>query len=220
VGLKPTDSWDLNTPEMLKYYVKGGKNSNGKGGFIFSNANWDPYPVANDIEAFTIALANVGVTIMTRQERFGSEFFTGVGTQAIARQVGGGRGGGYSLHEVYQDLQGQINPVPPEGYIGGGGVEELEAQTKLKADRAMRAVDDVFRLLSGDLATGMRWLDVRKTQDATRQFGPGPTAAWTAFRKVNPLPVAGAPAAAPAMSAQAFMRANPAWTFFPMTEPR
>src|SRR3981189_1280195 len=28
VGISPQDSWDLNTPEMLKYYVKGGKNSN------------------------------------------------------------------------------------------------------------------------------------------------------------------------------------------------
>ena len=77
VGLSPSDSWDLNTPEMLKYYVKGGKNSNGKHGFIFSNANWDPYPLSNDLEAFTIALANADIAIMLRAERFGSEFFTG-----------------------------------------------------------------------------------------------------------------------------------------------
>lgn len=214
-GLKPSDSWDLNTPEMLKYYVKGGKNSNGKGGFIFSNANWDPYPVANDIEAFTISLANVGITIMTRQERFGSEFFTGPGTTEIARRIGGPRGGGYGLHEAYQDLQAQINPVPPEGYVGGGGVEELEAQTKLKAERAMRAVDDINRLLAGDLNMGLRWLDVRKVQDATREFGPAPTAVWTAYRKVNPVG-----AAAPTMSATEFMRANSASSFFPLTEPR
>jgi histidine ammonia-lyase len=219
--IKPSDSWDLNTPEALKYYVKGGKNSNGKGGFIFSNANWDPYPVANDIEFLTIALANSAVTVMTRQERFGSEFFTGPGTAEIARRIGGPRGGGFGLHEAYQDLQGQINPVPPEGYIGGGGVEELEAQTKLKAERAMRAVDDMFRLLAGDLNMGMRWLDVRKVQDPTRQFGPAPTAVWTAYRKVNPVPAPGATTApAPMMSATEFMRANPASNFFPLTEPR
>ena len=30
VGISPQDSWDLDTPEMLKYYVKGGKNSHGQ----------------------------------------------------------------------------------------------------------------------------------------------------------------------------------------------
>ena len=49
------------------------------------------------------------------------------------------------------------------------------------------AVDDTFRLLSIDLLTGTRWLDVRKSQDASREFGPGPTAAWEAFRKIIPM---------------------------------
>jgi hypothetical protein len=51
----------------LRYYVKGGKESHGQHGFIFSNANWDPYPLGNQIEAFTIALANMDVAIMLRQ---------------------------------------------------------------------------------------------------------------------------------------------------------
>ena len=44
VGLGPQDSWDLATPQMMKYYVKGGTHSHGQHGYIVSNANWDPYP--------------------------------------------------------------------------------------------------------------------------------------------------------------------------------
>jgi histidine ammonia-lyase len=209
---------------MMKYYVKGGKYSNGKHGFIFSNANWDPYPLSNDLEAFTIAMANMDIVIWQRDERFSSEFFTGQGSQAVLRQIsqGGftGGAGGYSTHEVWQDAQAQINPVPPEGYVGGGGVEELEAQSKLKAERAMHIVDDTFRMLASDLIVGTRWLDVRKTQDASRQFGPGPTAAWTAFRKVVPL--AGPPVTKgeTRLVVMDFLHDTPAWTFAPMEEPK
>jgi len=35
----PADSWELRTPMMMRYYVKGGKLSGGKHGFIYSNAN-------------------------------------------------------------------------------------------------------------------------------------------------------------------------------------
>ena len=223
VGISPEDSWDLNTPEMLKYYVKGGRNSNGKHGFIFSNANWDPYPLSNDLEAFTIALANMDIAIMLRAERFGSEFFTGEGSQKILESLGGGFSGGFGNHEAWQHVQAQIVPVPPEGYGGSSGVEELEAQSLLKAIRAQTAVDDTFRLLAADLLSGTRWLDVRKKQDATRDFGPGPTAAWAAFRKV--LPLQADPAAPPpgpgatGITALTFLKSNPAWTFFPLTEP-
>lgn len=225
VGVSPQDSWDLNTPEMLKYYVKGGKNSNGKHGFIFSNANWDPYPLSNDLEAFTIALANMDIAVMLRTERFGSEFFTGEGSQKILKSLGGGNnlGGGFGHHETWQHIQAQINPVPPEGYGGSSGVEELEAQSLLKAIRAQTAVDDTFRLLAEDLLTGARWLDVRKSEAATREFGPGPTAAWRAFRKVLPSKAdPGASARSPSavgVTTLDFLKTNPAWRFFPLTEP-
>jgi histidine ammonia-lyase len=210
---------------MLKYYVKGGKNSNGKHGYIFSNANWDPYPLSNDLEAFTIALANADIAILLRAERFGSEFFTGEGTQQLLKTLGGGGffAGTFGNHETWQHIQGQIMPVPPEGYGGSSGVEELEAQSLLKAQRAQTAVDDTFRLLSIDLLTGTRWLDVRKSQDASREFGPGPTAAWEAFRKIVPMkpdPAAAPPApGAMGLAAIAFLKDHPAWTFFPLTEP-
>src|SRR3981081_4079587 len=50
--LTPQDSWELATPQMMKFYVKGGQHSNGKHGYIVSNANWDPFPMANKMESF------------------------------------------------------------------------------------------------------------------------------------------------------------------------
>jgi len=225
VGISPKDSWDLDTPEMRKYFVKGGPNSRGKHGFIFSNANWDPYPLSNDLEAFTIALANMDVAIMLRTERFASEFFTGVGSQDILKSFGGGFfAGGFGAHETWQHIQAQIVPVPPEGYGGSSGVEELEAQSLLKSIRAQTAVDDTFRLLALDLQSGARWLDVRKTQDPMRQFGPAPTAVWQAYRKVVPLktdPAAPAPApGALGIATLSFLKETPVGQFFPLTEPR
>src|SRR5882757_10416905 len=78
VGAAPSDSWELDTPQMRQFYVKGGPLSHGQHGFILSNANWDPYPLANEIEAFTIALANMDAAVAQRINRFTSSFFTGI----------------------------------------------------------------------------------------------------------------------------------------------
>ena len=74
--LSPQDSWELSTPQMMKFYVKGGKSSNGKHGYIVSNANWDPYPMANKLEDFLIALANMDIAVSLRIDRFSNTFFT------------------------------------------------------------------------------------------------------------------------------------------------
>src|SRR5580704_606240 len=74
--LSPQDSWELSTPQMMKFYVKGGKYSNGKHGYIVSDANWDPYPMANKLEDFVIGLANMDIAVSLRVDRFFNPFFT------------------------------------------------------------------------------------------------------------------------------------------------
>jgi histidine ammonia-lyase len=216
-GLSPQDSWDLQTPEMMKYYVKGGKNSNGKHGFILTNANWDPFPIASDLEAFTLALADMDIVLMLRVERFGSTFFTQVDSQDVLKGLGPGEEG-FVLHDVWQDLQAQIAPVSPEGYGGSSNVEELQSQTRIRAQHAMAAVEDTFRLLADDLLNGTRWLDVRKTQDPSRTFGSAPTAAWQAFRRVMPLRAGSETSGRSGEVAYNFLKINPASKFVPMNE--
>jgi len=65
-GLSPRESPELSTPEMMKYFVKGGKYSGGKRGFIVPAFNRTPYPVTNDLLAFTNAFTELGIAILRR----------------------------------------------------------------------------------------------------------------------------------------------------------
>ncbi len=226
--LSPQDSWDLSTPQMMKYYVRGGKNSNGKHGYIVSNANWDPYPMANKLEDFILALANMDIAVSLRIDRFFNPFFTSANpAQVLHIPPGNGfaiymaGGGGFTPVDLMQEIQSLTNPVAPSGQAIVATVEDLQAQTRIKAYRARQAVSTTVDLLAHDLLTATLWLDVRKAQDPTRNFGDGPTAAWTAFRKIVPLlPVLeGVPTQSRSMTAAAFLKSTPAATFYRGTEP-
>ena len=190
VGASTGDSWELETPQLRRYYVAGGPLSHGQHGFVLPSANGDPYPLANDVEAFTIALANLDEAVAQRILRFTSTRFTVIppmpDVPGRADSYGLARASDDVVADLVQDVAAQADPVPPAGYGLGKGVRDLQAQTRLEIARARRAVDDSFDLLAQDLLTGTYWLDLRKLQNAHRTFGPAPTAAWTAFRRVVP----------------------------------
>jgi histidine ammonia-lyase len=218
VGAAPSDSWELDTPHVRKYYVKGGPRSGGKHGFVLSNANWDPYPLANDIEAFGIALANADVVVAQRINRFTSTFFTVIRPADVL--PGGSRGGfggapGMAAAALFQEIQTLENPVTPEGNALIQTVEDLQAQTRLKIARARDLVADTEDLLAEDVLNGTFWLDVRLAQDGTRQFGPAPTAVWKELRASIPLQQTPGGAAHPAHElAVAFLRDHAPTQFF------
>jgi histidine ammonia-lyase len=221
--LSPGDSWELATPQLQKYYVKGGTYSNGKHGYIVSNANWDPYPLANKLEAFVIALANMDIAVELRIDRFSNAFFTQTDPAAALHVPPANRmalffssGGGFTPVDLQQEIQGLTNPVAPSGAAIVSTVEDLQAQTRLKAYRARQAVDTTFDLLAHDFLNASFWLDVRKAQDAAREFGAAPTAAWQALRKRVPLDLGDRkpPTEAPPLTVADFIRATPATTFY------
>src|SRR3984957_10551347 len=186
VGLGPKDSWELSSAQMMRFYVKGGPLSHGQHGYIVSNANWDPYPMANKLENFVIALANMDIAVMLRIDRFSNPFFTVV----KASDVLPGFvyfGGGYTPVALEQEIQGLSNPVAPFGSAIVGTVEDLQAQTFIKVQHVRQAVDTTMDMLGLDLLEGSLWMDVRKAQTPGRSFGPAATAAWSAFRKEVPL---------------------------------
>jgi histidine ammonia-lyase len=221
--LSPEDSWELSTPQMMKFFIKGGKYSNGKHGYIVSNANWDPYPMANKLEDFVIALANMDIAVSLRIDRFSNSFFTLADpAQALHLPAGSGfavflaGGGGYTPVDLQQEMQSLTNPVAPSGAAIVATVEDLQAQTRIKAYRVRQAVSTTFDLLGHDLLNATFWLDVRKAQDPSRNFGAGPTEAWTAFRKIMPvLPAQDASPSQPRpMAAAAFLKSTPAGKFY------
>jgi len=223
--LSPSDAWELSTPQMMKYHVKGGPESKGKQGYIVSNANWDPYPFANKMEAFVIALANMDVAVMLRIDRFSSTFFTGVEASSVvpSEETGGyfAGVGGYDPVDLQQEIQSLTNPVAPFGAAIVGTVEDLQAQTRVKAYRVQQVVGTTFDLLGHDLLAGAFWMDIRKAQTPSREFGAGTTAAWVAFRKA--VPFKPDPKVMPKQSntaaATAFIKATAPTAFYPFVEP-
>ena len=115
-----------------------------------------------------------------------------------------------------QEIQGLINPVPPEGNALIQNVEDLQTQTRLKVTRARAAVENTIELLAEDLLTGTYWLDMRKSQNPNRAFGAAPTAVWTAFRATLPFNGLGAASATRPIHeiAATFIRSNPAANFY------
>jgi histidine ammonia-lyase len=191
----PSDSWELSTPQFMKYYVKGGPLSHGRHGYVISTANWDPYPMANEIEAFTIAIANMDAAIAQRIERFNhrgpTPFFTGIYPQDVLtpdqlRLSPGETEPYFAFMDVWAEIQSDAHSVTPEGNASDFGVADIEAFTRLKTVRARQVVDLTTQLLAYDLLTATYWLDVRKAEDPKRNFAPAPTAAWAAFRKLLP----------------------------------
>jgi histidine ammonia-lyase len=226
VGASPADSWELSTPQMMRYYVKGGPLSHGQHGFVFSTANWDPYPLANQVEAFTNALANMDVAVAQRIERFTDRsptpFFTGIKpadvlTPEQIRMSPALSEPFWVFMDVWQEIQSLSLSLAPEGNAADVGVADIESQTRLKGSRGQQVVDLTMQLLGYDFWNSTYWLDVRKAQDPARSFGPVATAAWTAFRKV--LPWQQDPDSRPQIPygilAYEFLKSTPAATFYP-----
>jgi len=220
VGMSPQDSWELSTPQLMRFYVKGGPRSHGQHGYIVSNANWDPYPLANQIESFVIALANMDIAVMLRIERLRNPFFTGVAASDVLPGVSTGFVD-FAPVDLQQEIQSLMNPVAPFGSAIVGTVEDLQAQTRIKTQRARQAVETTFDLLSFDLLEGSFWMDARKAQGPERSFGAAPTAAWAAFRQRVPLRPGAAPqgtaeqsSQSAALTAAEFLKTTAASTFY------
>ena len=220
VGASPTDSWELATPQLAQFYVKGSARNHGQHGYIFSNANWDPYPMANEIEAFTIALANMDIAVTQRMLRFTNTFFTLIAPSDESPGEPGRfhltQGSEIAAVALMQEIQGLINPVPPEGNALIQNVEDMQTQTRLKVTRARAAVENTIELLAEDLLTGTYWLDMRRSQDPKRNFGAAPTAVWSAFRATLPFNGLGPASATRPIHeiAATFIRGNPAVNFY------
>ncbi|MBV8664497.1 MAG: aromatic amino acid lyase, partial [Hyphomicrobiales bacterium] len=132
-GVTPESSWELSSPQFMRFYVKGGPLSHGMSGYIFANANWDPYPIANQIEAFNMALTNMGVAVAERLDRFNNPFFTVIRPADViepgtASQLPNANGG-YLPSDLWQELAQLGAPVTPNGQAIIATVEDLEAQT-------------------------------------------------------------------------------------------
>ena len=192
---KPEDSWELATPWLMRYHVKGGELSKGRSGYVVSNANWDPYPMTNDIEAFNVAFANMALAVASRIERFSDRgpvaFFTGIKPTDVLtpeqhRLSPSMSEPFFNYLDAWKEMQTLTQSLVPDSNGSDWGVADIEANTRVKASRGRQATDRFMHILSYDLLHATYWLDVRKAQDAKRNFGAAATGVWQAFRKDLP----------------------------------
>ena len=235
-GYSPNSAPGLNTPWLKQYYVAGGPDNTAcKGGgvgpatgcqhgYILSNANWDPYPIDNELEALTNAFANVAVNDDLVPQRFENTFFTVIAANdpslPAAKLTNSAPGAAdYTLGDLQAELQTLQNPVPAQGNAIVSTVEDIQAEGRIKVAKARLMVDDLTWLQGQDLLTATRWMDIRSIQGQalglTRPFGASPTAAWQAFRTVVPWQAASRPDLPPGTLAYDFLLANPASMFYP-----
>jgi histidine ammonia-lyase len=191
VGASPEDSWELSTPQLKQFYVQGSARNHFQHGYIVSNANWDPYPMANDIEALSIALANMDAAVAQRMLRFTNRFFTVLepGEQNHGEP---GRfhlidGSDIDAASLMAEIQGQMLPVAPQGNALIQTVEDLQGQTRLKVTRARALVSNTISLLAEDVLTGTYWLDLRGSRKSGLGYGESVSAAWKDFRAALPV---------------------------------
>jgi histidine ammonia-lyase len=224
--ISPQDSWELATPQLMKFFVKGGRFSHGKHGYILSNSDWDPYPLVDDVEAFPVALVNLMVVVVQRMHRFEDPFFTVTDAAQVlkthpgpegASGTGGGGGGGMIADALWQELKPLANPIPPDGVTADKGVGDLDAVPMLKLMRMRQALDVSRDMLGQDLLNAAFWMDLRKLENPDRTFGPGPTAVWSSFRRLVPFRE---PAAQPSFAtrddiAAHFLQSNSPASFYP-----
>ncbi|MFZ0386107.1 MAG: aromatic amino acid ammonia-lyase [Solirubrobacteraceae bacterium] len=235
-GYSPTSAPELSTPWFMQYYVKGGPDDSacvggGVGpatgcqhGYILSNANWDPYPIDNEVEALTNALANVAVNDDQVPQRFENTFFTVISpddSSLPAAQLTNAAGGAddYALASLMAEIQTLQNPVPAQGNAIVSTVEDLQAASSIKVARARLMVDELTYLQGEDLLTASQWMNIRQIQGQAlgfdRSFGAAPTAAWEAFRTVEPWQSTDRPDVPAGTLAYDFLQANPATQFYP-----
>jgi histidine ammonia-lyase len=220
-GVSPEDSWELSTPHFMRYYIKGGKYSDGVGGYIFSNSNWHPYPLMNKIEAFSMALMNFSVIQIQTINRFASTFFTVVTPDEILNPDGDNRiprgaRGGRSTHWLWAEIQANAMPLVPDAISSGEGVADISSVPLLRLSRANKALDAARDLMAEEMILAAFWMDVRREQDPGRSFGAAPTAAWEALREIVPLEGELAEPATVSTTTRIadFIEATPASTFY------
>jgi histidine ammonia-lyase len=216
-GSKPSDSWELNTPWLRRYFVEEGEA--GVSGFILSNANFVAQPWGNDLEGYTIALANALAAHVQRVLRFPDTFFTVVApADVLSADVLANApptGASYTISDLMAEIQTLANPVPAQGNALVRNVEDMETFTRQRVARARLAVDDAMRLVAQEMLSSSYWMEIRKAQNPARSFGVAPASALAAVRAVIPWQLA--PDQRPELPAgelvYSFLMANPAARF-------
>ena len=121
----PSDSWELSTPQFMKYYVKGGPLSHGRHGYVHLDRQLGSLSHDQRDRSLHHAIANMDAAIAQRIERFSDRgptpFFTGIYPKDV---LTAGSSCGYrpritepyfAFMDVWAEIQNDAHSVTPEG---------------------------------------------------------------------------------------------------------
>ena len=214
-GVKPSDSPELDTPWVRRYYVE--PNANTRGGFILSNANFNKTELAADVEQFVIGLTESVHTITLRTLRIGQPFFSVITPGEVLTpeeilRAAPQHESAAALQALVDELQALANPIPATVDAERIHPDETTTFGSEKVAKARLALDAALRLIGQELLTASFWMDVRRVQNPERTFGAVPQSVHDAFRTIVPwqaAPNERPPLPAHAVIAYAFLRGNP-----------
>ncbi len=188
-GAKPSDSWELDTPWLKRYYIEPGPYSE-KGGYIVSSANFVAQPMANDLQSFSMAVAESLAGSVQRVMRFPDTFFSVIRPadvlSAEVRAKAPPGGNSYATADLMAELHTLTNPLPAQGLSLVRNVEDMESYTRQRVQRARRAVDIALRLIAQEMMSASYWVEVRRAQNSARSFGRVVEDALAGLRTVLP----------------------------------
>jgi histidine ammonia-lyase len=215
-GTAPSDSWELDTPWLQRYYIEPGPYSE-KGGYILSSANFVAQPMANDLQALSMALAESLAGSVQRVMRFPDAFFTVIVPadvlSAEVRAKAPSRGSSWVIADLMAEIQTLTNPVPAQGLSLVRNVEDMESYTRQRVARARQAVDIALRLIAQEMLSASYWVEVRKAQNPARSFGRATEDALASLRTVLPWQADERPPIPPGEIVYSYMLNNPAADF-------
>ncbi len=186
VDTHPDDSWELSSPWIERYYVKPSAKT--EGGYILGSSNFENTPLNNSIEQFVLALAQSDVAVGQRVQRFFDPFFTVTTMDDLPEKDRGNAplGDGFAMSDLTAELISLANPVAASGFWTERGIQDVQGYGRLKVKKARQAVATAQYLISNELLSATRWMDIRRVQSPGRSFGAAPTAAWQAWRELSP----------------------------------
>ncbi len=212
-GAKPSDSWELDTPWLKRYYIEPGPYSE-QGGYIVSNANFVAQPMANDLQAFSMAVAESLAGSVQRVMRFPDTFFSVIRPadvlSAEVRAKAPSGGNGWATSDLMAELHTLTNPLPAQGLALVRNVEDMESYTRQRVGRARQAVDIALRIIAQEMLSASYWVEVRRAQNPARSFGRVAEDALAGLRTVLPWQADERPSIPVGEIVYAFMLSNPA----------
>ncbi len=146
--------------------------------------------MANDLQAFSMALAESLAGSVQRVMRFPDAFFTVIVPadvlSAEVRAKAPSRGSSWAISDLMAEIQTLANPVPAQGLSLVRNVEDMESYTRQRVARARQAVDIALRLVAQEMLSASYWVEVRKAQNPARSFGRVAEDALAGLRTVLP----------------------------------